>query len=124
MITQPWERSSLDKDLLIPGNKHYSAETCVFVDQATNKLLNDNAAMRGDLPQGVSQSGRGFQAQLRIKGKQVYFGTYITPELASNAYVAAKANEIRRTALLQTDDRVRMALLSRADTLTQTPVAL
>lgn len=44
----------LDKDILIEGNKIYSPETCVFVPQYLNSLLNDNSRARGELPLGIT----------------------------------------------------------------------
>lgn len=43
----------LDKDLLFPRNKIYSAETCVFLPQALNSLLTFRVNDRGELPLGV-----------------------------------------------------------------------
>ena len=31
METQDWQGKELDKDILFPGNKHYSPDNCVFV---------------------------------------------------------------------------------------------
>lgn len=40
----------LDKDILVKGNKHYSAETCCFVPEKLNsKLKNSNKYFIGDL---------------------------------------------------------------------------
>ena len=47
------EGSTLDKDILIPGNKIYSPEECSFVPQYVNSLMTDAKAIRGDLPLGV-----------------------------------------------------------------------
>ncbi len=44
----------LDKDILIEGNKVYSPETCVFVPQYLNAILNDHGRARGDLPLGIT----------------------------------------------------------------------
>ena len=45
---------SLDKDILIPGNKIYSPKACSFVPGYINTLLTDAGAARGELPLGVS----------------------------------------------------------------------
>ena len=47
------EGMSLDKDILIQGNKVYSPERCRFVPQYINSLLCDAGAIRGELPLGV-----------------------------------------------------------------------
>lgn len=88
----------LDKDLISDGNKVYSEETCVFLPQQLNTLLTDSGASRGDLPQGVSRHGRGYQAQLNVDGKLHYLGTYQTPEEAFQAYKFAKESNVKRMA--------------------------
>jgi len=35
--TQDYKDKCLDKDILIPGNKHYSPDACMFVDPLINK---------------------------------------------------------------------------------------
>ena len=47
------EDMELDKDILIPGNKIYSPETCRFVPGYINNLLTNSGAIRGELPCGV-----------------------------------------------------------------------
>lgn len=88
----------LDKDLLAAGNKVYSADTCVFIPQQLNKLLNDRGNAHGDLPQGVTRDRKGYRARLRIDGKQHYLGTYVTPEEAFQAYKKAKEANVKRMA--------------------------
>jgi len=115
MATQNWQGMQLDKDILFPGNKVYGPGTCVFVDQLTNKLLGDRAAKRGVWPIGVSWSKekRLFQSRCGINGKSKYLGRFTNPADAHAAYLVAKEGEIRRVAALQSDVRVRDALLSR-----------
>ena len=53
METQDWEGRHLDKDLLIKGNRLYSANTCLFVKPLTNTFINEQPRKGGNLPIGV-----------------------------------------------------------------------
>ena len=88
----------LDKDLMSEGNKIYSADTCVFVPQQLNSLLTDCGASRGDLPQGVSRNGKGYQASLSVDGNRHQLGAYATPEEAFEVYKLAKEYNVKRMA--------------------------
>jgi len=85
----------LDKDLRIGGNKAYGPDTCSFVPQQINKLLNDHAASLGDLPQGVSRDRKSFRVQLTVNGKRIRLGTYSTPEQAFAVYKTAKEDNVK-----------------------------
>ena len=91
-------RMHLDKDILVPGNKVYSPETCIFVPQRINMMFMDISSKRihdKDLPQGIS---RGYSADGNIRyrvmygGKQV--GTYDTLPEAYGRYIQAKKKAI------------------------------
>lgn len=58
----------LDKDILIKGNKVYSKETCSYVPQEVNMIVNDNESRRGDCPLGVSKRKK--------KGTQEFNGLF------------------------------------------------
>lgn len=88
----------LDKDLIVEGNKIYSADNCVFVPSQLNTLLTDCGNARSDLPQGVSPNGKGYLAKLRIDGKRHSLGTYATPEEAFQVYKKAKEANVKRMA--------------------------
>ena len=96
---------ALDKDLLIKGNKVYCPEACSFVPDAVNLLLGSNAAIRGDLPIGVSlckRDGR-FRANIKCWGKMRFLGRYDTPEEASAAYKIAKEAHVKIVATQHRD---------------------
>lgn len=93
---------SLDKDILVKGNKIYSPDTCVFVPQQINTLFVKSDAIRGELPIGVTINTNGrtnkFQAQCKVNGKKTYIGNYSSPEKAFEAYKEFKENIIKSTA--------------------------
>ncbi len=106
----------LDKDILIPGNKLYSPETCCFVSRAVNSLLNSHSRVKGPWPQGVcyeKKSSR-FMARISINGRRQYLGCYDNPEAAYADYANAKAQYIEQHANAETRPRIKEALLKRA----------
>lgn len=54
MQQQDWKGKQLDKDLLIPNNRVYSPEACIFVSQSVNNFVEDSAASRGEFLIGAS----------------------------------------------------------------------
>ena len=47
MEQQDWHGKCLDKDIIVPGSKLYSPETCAFVLTATNSFVLARDACRG-----------------------------------------------------------------------------
>lgn len=90
----------LDKDLLIPGNKIYAPDQCVFVPQQLNKLLNGYGNARGQYKQGVCFYKRDnkFVAQIAINGKKKNLGYFDTELDAYNAYKEAKEQYVKDSA--------------------------
>jgi len=91
----------LDKDILIKGNKIYSAETCCFVPSEINVLFIKSEATRGRLPIGVNlnkRRGRKYASQVNIDGKRIHLGLFDTPEEAFQAYKTAKEKYIKEKA--------------------------
>lgn len=117
MITQPWEGSELDKDILAPGNKIYSPETCVFVSSQLNMFINDNGAVRGRWPIGVSRQEVGGKLRARCKNpatrKLDHLGMFTDPNEAHEAWRAKKHQHACRYADMQTDQRIAQALRER-----------
>lgn len=77
------QRTELDKDILIKGNKTYSPETCVFVPQRINGLFTKREKDRGNLPIGVSLHKKYNKYYSRYNnglGKTIHLVSYNTPE--------------------------------------------
>lgn len=100
----------LDKDIISPGNKVYSPETCCFVSRTLNQLLTDSAATRGPYPIGVSKRYKKFQAHISIDGHNKHLGYFDRLQDAHNCYVQVKTKHIKQIADQQTDRRVKNGL--------------
>jgi hypothetical protein len=89
----------LDKDLLIKGNKIYSAETCCFIPNEINVLFTKRQNHRGKYPIGVSRTKSGkFLTILSKNSIPIRVGLFNTPELAFEAYKIAKEAYIKEKA--------------------------
>lgn len=97
----------LDKDILIPGNKIYSPDRCVFVPSQLNNLLLDSGAVRGQYPQGVRfyKNTNRFRASISINTKRKHLGYFDTELEAYQAYKKAKEANVKRMAL-EWQDRI------------------
>lgn len=115
MEEQTWENRELDKDLLVPGNKIYCPDRCLFIPQDINRVFNDYARGVGDWPLGVVYHKRDkiFEAKIRKYGKRVYLGRFSTPEQAHQAYLQAKKEYIWELAQLykQSEPKLYNALI-------------
>ena len=112
MLTQDFYGNHLDKDLLVPGNKVYSAHIFVFVPRTLNNLFEDRRATRGNLPLGVSYHKdarkRRYAAKVSVQDSTLNLGSYCTPLEAHQAWQRAKADIIERFPAI--DPRIRKAL--------------
>lgn len=120
MEKKDWQGKQLDKDILIPSNKVYGPDTCIFVSGTINHLLTDSSAARGEYPQGTSlhkRSGK-YAAQCNVSGKIKYLGLFTTITEAEYAYLIFKANLIKKTAYepeVASNPKLQVALLRYAD---------
>ena len=106
MKTQSWEGKQIDKDILVPGNKVYSPETCVFVSRNVNVLLTNSFASRGKYPVGVrfNVSIQKYTAQMSRYSKNIHLGTFDTPEEAHEVYKKERTKYILEVAENLTED--------------------
>lgn len=116
-VTQPWAGNELDKDLLIPGNKVYSPETCIYISNAINCFLTDRAAGRGAWPLGVSRycNKKKFLAFCNNPNTGIceYLGGFETPDEAHQAWRRKKHEHACAHAATQDDPRIAEALRNR-----------
>lgn len=113
MVGQDYEDKQLDKDLLLPGNKVYSPETCCFVEGWLNNLFIDHAAKRGKWPIGVcfNKQTKKFQANVRINGKRKHLGYFDNPQEAHAAYLKAKKKYVEEKMKNYSNQRIKDAVL-------------
>ena len=116
MEQQDWRGKCLDKDIIVPGSKLYSPDTCAFVLTATNSFVARDAS-RGDYPTGVSlfKSTGKYQAQCGnpFTGKNEHLGYFSAPEDAHEAWRKRKHELAQLVAATESDPRVVDALKKR-----------
>ena len=117
MEKQDWHGKCLDKDIIVPGNRLYSPDTCAFVLQATNKFVTARDASRGEYPVGVdlfTRTGK-YRAYCGnpFTGKQEHLGYFSTPEEAHEAWRERKHELAQLVAARESDPRVVEALKKR-----------
>ena len=114
MEQQDWHGKCLDKDIIAPGSKLYSPETCAFVLQATNKFVIASDASRGSYPVGVNLFKRTgeYRAQCSnpFTGERGYLGLFSTPQAAHEAWRKRKHELAQLVAAKESDPRVVEAL--------------
>lgn len=108
------EGYSLDKDILVKGNKIYSEDTCVFVPDELNGSMLLQKKSRGEYPIGVqyraNYTNRPYRA---IHTKTNYSSSHATAECAFQAYKQVKEDYMKSLAVKYkgtVDDRVIVAL--------------
>ena len=117
MEQQDWSGKCLDKDIIVPGNRLYSPDTCAFVLPATNSFVTARDASRGEYPVGVHLYKRTSKYQALCKnpftGKQEHLGYFSTPEEAHEAWRKRKHDLAQLVAARESDSRVVEALKKR-----------
>ena len=117
MEQQDWHGKCLDKDIIVPGSKLYSPETCAFVLQATNSFVLARDACRGEYPTGVYLFKRTGKYHARCNnpftGKKEHLGLFSTPEEAHEAWRKRKHELAQLVAATESDLRIVEALKKR-----------
>jgi len=96
METKDWTGKDLDKDILVPKNKIYMPDRCIFIPHSLNSMLTDTRSARGQYPIGVSYHRRTkkYQAQCMVDGKKIYIGYFQSPDKAYKAYREFKSEVV------------------------------
>jgi len=119
MVEQDWEDQEIDKDILIPGNRHYSPDTCAFVSRRMNNLFKTVHGSTSDLPMGVHydneprRRNKPYGVRLVRFNERIRLGRYATVEEAYSVYLNAKADYIYDVAVLERDTRILPAIVAR-----------
>jgi hypothetical protein len=114
MEQQDWQDKCLDKDIIVPGSKLYSPETCAFVLATTNTFVIARGACRGEYPIGVSLFKRTGEYRAYCNNpfseEQEHLGLFSTPEEAHEAWRKRKHELAQLVAARESDPRVVEAL--------------
>lgn len=87
----------LDKDLLVHGNKLYSAETCVFLPFILNSLQQVDKRSKGGYLPGVhyaTERGK-YKTEVYFDGKKYFLGRFESEIEAFEVYKKAKEDLVR-----------------------------
>lgn len=92
------EGYQLDKDILFPGNKIYSPDTCIFVPKWLNSFVTCSDASRGNLPLGVNKRPKDNKLVARCgnpkTGKREYLGCFDSPDVAFKTWQNKKLEHV------------------------------
>jgi len=117
MEIQDWKGKQLDKDLLVPGNKVYSPECCVFIDRNLNSFISTGRAGSLIAHPGVSycKTWNKIKAYCGnpFNGKTETLGYFKNEEDAALAWRKRKHEFSVALADMQSDERIASALRTR-----------
>jgi hypothetical protein len=109
----------LDKDLLHPGSKLYSPETCRFIRFEVNRTLHMKEPT-GNLPTGVAKKRERFTARIcNGSGVREFLGSRLTPMEAHKLWQARKIEVLEEFIASEPDIVVAGALQKIVDKVRQ-----
>lgn len=97
MQSQDWHDKQLNRDLLVPGNKVYAPDKCVFIPYIVARVFYDPMPNRSGLPKGVcfDKSCKRYKAHVSAFGrKHNHLGYFDTVCDARAAYLKVKREYI------------------------------
>jgi hypothetical protein len=97
------EGYTIDKDILIKGNREYHPEKCCFVPNEINTLFMKNIRARNGCGIGVGYrpnkcKSKPYYVHFSVFRKTMHVGSFATKEEAFEAYKKAKELVIKKTA--------------------------
>ncbi|MBL1311256.1 MULTISPECIES: hypothetical protein [Pseudomonas] len=117
MVLQDWQGKHLDKDVLLPGNKIYGPDFCVFISAKLNSFLVGLETSRSKLLPGThfQKSSGMFNPQCRnpFTGKQEHLGYFVNEQESHDAWRRRKQELAEMYSALQSDQRIAAALRAR-----------
>ena len=95
----------LDKDLLVPSNKTYSPETCIFIPPRLNSFLANHYSNNTSGVTGVCwyKKSKKWKVNISSGGKQTHLGYFDDPKEAAEAYKKARKIEANKLKELYRD---------------------
>jgi hypothetical protein len=114
-----WEGLEVDKDILYPGNRLYSPETCALVPQWLNKAFVPPKGSAFGMPPGVTEVRKITCTRYMARctdttGTRVFLGLFTNPEDAGAAVSRAHQAKLLRLAETYPDARVALGLYRHA----------
>jgi hypothetical protein len=97
LVLQPrLTECDLEKDILIPDNKVYCPEACIFVPDWFNLQFIERNKDRGEYPMGATKYKNGFVSNIGDGSgvSKKYLGFYKTPEESHKAWQIAKISKL------------------------------
>lgn len=89
----------LDKDLLVPKNKLYSAETCCFLPRELNMAIAPRKSSAVDDSKRKVYSPNKFPVTIGMNGKTSYIGSFSCPYEADRVYAEIKERYVKNKAI-------------------------
>lgn len=117
METQDWVGKELDKDFLVPGNRVYGPNTCIFIPHKVNSFLTIGRTKNSRYPLGCyyNKQCKRFVSKIEINNKKVILGKYDDPIDAHRMWQLKKIDEINNVYNEVSDDRLKKSLMRIAN---------
>ena len=116
VLTQNYQDRDIDKDLLIPGNKHYSPQTCIFVPHEINTLILKSEKGRGLYALGVSyveNREKHYHSCIHENQKKKHLGCFYSELEAHQSWQSAKIEITERLIVKYTGENDLVNVLTQ-----------